>query len=56
MIVCSFCKKTIDTLSDDYPLYYLGAGPNNPEDAEFYFCDAYCSNSFVRERKHDKKN
>jgi hypothetical protein len=51
-IKCSECNTVIE-LKDytGFPLYYFGAGPNNPQDAEHYFCGPICSNSFKREGK-----
>ncbi len=33
----------------EWPLYYFGAGPNNPQDAEVYFCGAGCANLYHKE-------
>jgi len=33
----------------EWPLYYFGAGPNNPDQADVYFCSAYCVNAYHKE-------
>lgn len=47
---CDQCKKDIVDLVDinGFPLYYFGSGPNNPEDADVYFCGPDCSNEYHR--------
>lgn len=50
MTRCAQCN-TDHNISVDftgYPLYYFGAGPNNPQDAEVYFCGAQCANDYKR--------
>ena len=50
---CSQCGsvtfKSLDQIG--WPLYYFGAGPNNPQDAEVYFCEAKCASAYQREQK-----
>jgi hypothetical protein len=59
---CAQCKsfdireKTVyfgrnSELLGEWPLYYWGAGPHNPQDAEAYFCCAQCANDWVKERR-----
>lgn len=43
------------TLLGNWPLYYLGAKPSEPQNAEHYFCNVYCANAFVRERNDPSK-
>lgn len=52
-MTCKECGQTISSCKDEggWPLYYLGAGPNNPQDAEMYFCSPDCSWDY-----HIKKN
>jgi hypothetical protein len=51
MIKCKVCNESITLLLNGYPLYYFGAGPNNPQDAKEYFCGAVCSNIRHKEIK-----
>jgi hypothetical protein len=55
-INCSHCNKKVKLIdfTTGFPIYYLGSGPNNPQDAEAYFCGAYCSNYYVRLQKISK--
>ena len=40
---CTNCGRNVTLVTgDNFPLYYFGAGPNNPEDATSYFCGAAC--------------
>ena len=51
---CDHCKNIITLLDDKkWPLYYFGAGPNNPENARVYFCGPECAYKFL---KKDKSN
>lgn len=38
-------------LLGEWPLYYFGAGPNNPQDADVYFCGVYCANAYHKEKR-----
>ena len=51
MISCSWCKQNIVTINKAFPEYYLGAGPDNPEDAVLYFCNTHCTNHYMRKIK-----
>lgn len=33
-----------------WPLYYFGAGPHNPQDANVYFANVYCANEYHKEK------
>lgn len=51
---CSQCGTSEIDLVDNrgWPLYYFGAGPNNPQDAEVYFCGAICANKYHKEQQN----
>jgi len=51
MINCQQCNQIIDISGKRYPIYYFGAGPDNPEDAVMYFCGPHCSNDYLRKIK-----
>jgi hypothetical protein len=56
MYNCSQCDKEIEIVdSFNYPLYYFGAGPNNPQDAEVYFCGADCAYKHKKSSRDDDK-
>lgn len=38
-----------------WPLYYFGAGPLDPQNAEVYFCGVYCANEYHKEKSHAQK-
>lgn len=42
-IKCKFCGEENLLVDKGFPLYYFGAGPNNPEDANLYFCGPGCA-------------
>lgn len=50
-IQCEVCKKELQK----WPLYYFGAGPNNPQDTEVYFCGPYCSNDYHYKKKGEEE-
>lgn len=56
MYACDECDKEISIVdSFNYPLYYYGAGPDNPQDARAYFCGSDCAYKYIkRERDNDK--
>lgn len=47
--LCFVCNTKITLISEQYPLYYFGSGPDNPQDAKEYFCGPTCSN--IRHKK-----
>lgn len=48
-MTCDYCKKEIKIFDyTGFPMYYFGAGPNNPQDAEIYFCSPKCSNEWFK--------
>lgn len=49
----TFTMKSVDI--SGWPLYYFGAGPNNPQDAEVYFCGAHCANDYHKEQRDGEK-
>lgn len=59
IIQCAQCKtadlNTTMYFSKDsapigeWPLYYLGSGPHNPQDATAYFCGVECANLYHKE-------
>lgn len=49
LATCKTCNKTIDLVDRlEFPLYYFGAGPNNPQDAEVYFCGPKCAREYQK--------
>lgn len=52
-MICENCGENQNILKDEsgFPLYYYGAGPNNPQDAEHYFCGPECSNQWFKNNK-----
>lgn len=60
-IKCATCQK-IDNfdksvyydnrgvLLGEWPLYYTGAGPNHPQDADAYFCNVDCAHKYFNEK------
>lgn len=56
-ISCAHCGSAaiLSVDNNGWPLYYFGAGPNNPQNAEVYFCDVYCANNYVKEQQNGKK-
>lgn len=51
-MICEKCKKDIKMIDyTGFPIYYFGAGPDNPQDAEMYFCGPKCSNEWYKENK-----
>lgn len=56
MYKCFQCDKTIEIVdSFNYPLYYYGAGPNNPQDAIVYFCGPDCAYKYIKAVRDDDK-
>lgn len=52
---CSHCDTTEFKVLDSigWPMYYFGAGPNNPQDAEVYFCGPHCASAYQKQHKSD---
>jgi hypothetical protein len=42
-------------LLGEWPLYYFGAKPSEPEKAEVYFCGVYCANQYHKEKRDAQK-
>lgn len=49
MIKCSACSQYIKGSDVEYPYYYFGAGPDNPEEANVFFCDANCVYNYLKD-------
>lgn len=57
MTNCYVCDVHIElTDSFNYPLYYYGAGPNNPQDAKAYFCGPSCAYKYIKKVRSDKNS
>lgn len=50
-IQCEVCNKPLER----WPDYYFGAGPNDPWNADVYFCGPYCSNDYYFKHKENLK-
>ena len=38
-------------LLGEWPLYYFGASPLEPQNADVYFCGVYCANDYHKEKR-----
>lgn len=63
-IICAQCgtldieSKSIyfgrnNELLGEWPLYYFGASPLEPQNADVYFCGAECANIWKKERNNE---
>lgn len=43
-----YYNKKADGYLGEWPLYFFGAGPHNPAEAEFYFCGPHCATLFCQ--------
>lgn len=57
-MICENCGENQKIIQDNsgYPIYYYGTGPNNPEDAKYYFCSPECSHKWHKENIYNDKN
>lgn len=52
MYNCETCNKSIEIVDTfQFPLYYYGAGPSNPQDAIAYFCGPDCAYKYIKKVK-----
>lgn len=51
-----YCSNT-KMLKDEYgfPIYYYGAGPDNPENAKIFFCGPKCANKWFSTNQAQKQ-